>query len=79
MTSRLIGKIKRIEMLERKLLDSNIGYDPEALIPEETETGWLIEGIVFKTKEEAISFASKLEKQGVEAWLEELAKDVAWD
>nr|DAD98793.1 MAG TPA: hypothetical protein [Siphoviridae sp. ctINK4] len=79
MISRLIGKIKRLEMLERKLIDSNLGYDPELLIPEEIETGWLIEGIVFETKKEALDFASRLEKQGVEAWLEELAKDVVWD
>lgn len=79
MNSRLNGKIKRIEMLERKLIDSNLVYGPELLIPEEIETGWLIEGIVFETKKEALDFASRLEKQGVEAWLEELAKDVVWD
>lgn len=76
MNSRLNGKIKRIEMLERKLIDSNLVYGPELLIPEEIETGWLIEGIVFETKKEALAFASRLEKQGVEAWLEELAKDI---
>ena len=66
-------------MLERKLIDSNLVYDSELLIPEEVETGWMIEGIVFETKQEALDFASRLEKEGVEAWLEELAKDVVWE
>lgn len=79
MNSRLNGKIKRIEMLERKLIDSNLVYGPELLIPEEIETGWLIEGIVFKTKQEALDFASRLEREGEEAWLEELAKDIVWE
>lgn len=70
MNSRLIGKIKRKKKIERKLIDSNPGYDPELLIPEEIETGWMIEGIVFKTKQEALDFASRLEKEGEEAWLE---------
>ena len=66
-------------MLERKLIDSNLVYGPELLIPEEIETGWLIEGIVFKTKQEALDFASRLEREGEEAWLEELAKDIVWE
>ena len=73
------GLTNRIEKLERKLIDSNLTYDPETLIPEETEAGWLIEGILFKTEREALIFSTKLEKHGVEAWLDELAKDIDWD
>lgn len=68
----------RIEKLESKLLDAELEYEPELLIPEKTKDGWLIEGIEYDTEKEALAFAERLRTKGTEAWLEELAKD-CWD
>lgn len=40
-----------------------------------TAEGWPIERIVYDTEKEALELADKLRKDGVSAWLDELAKD----
>lgn len=73
------GLFNRVEQLERKLLETDPTYHEELLTPKETDKGWLIEGIEFSTQKEALEFADRLRKNDVEAFLEELAKDVSWE
>lgn len=65
----------RLEKLERKLLKAFEPYGEKNLIPEKIKEGWLIEGIVYGTEKEALMIADKIRKEGVSAWLDELAKD----
>lgn len=73
------GLKKRIQQVSNRM-GFDITYSPDLLIPEEKNGTWIIEGVVFDTKKEALDLAEAIKKDGFMAVLDKIAEDTtSWD